>query len=54
MIINGCAAHTVNLLVKDICQMDDNAEIMMPARDITSFVNDRNISSKGLERVTDS
>ena len=25
---NGCAAHTMNLLIKDICDIDQNSETM--------------------------
>ena len=45
LIINGCAAHTINLLVKDICKLDEYESTMTDCRFVTAFVNDRNILS---------
>ena len=40
-ICNGCGAHTFNLLVKDICKLDDYQPTLTAARAITSFVKKR-------------
>ena len=52
IIINGCAAHTINLLVKDICKLDRFGDILEHARLITSFVKDRNALTKRFEKTT--
>ena len=51
MIINGCAAHTVNLLVKDICKLDRFEDFLEHARFITSFVKERNALSKRFQKI---
>jgi hypothetical protein len=51
LIINGCAAHTINLLVKDICKLDRFGDHLEHARFITSFVKDRNGLSKRFEKI---
>jgi len=48
LIINGCAAHTVNLLVIDICKLDAYNEVFGHARLITSIFNDRNALTKAI------
>lgn len=49
--MNGCASHTINLLVKDICKLDEYASILHQARLITAFVKDRNALSKRFEKI---
>lgn len=51
LIINGCAAHTINLLVKDICHLPQYAGTLEDARAITAFVKDRNALTKRFERI---
>ena len=51
LIVNGCAAHTINLLVKDICKLEEYATVLQQARDITAFVKDRNVLTKRFERI---
>ena len=51
MILNGCAAHTVNLLVKNICKLDRFEDFLEHARFITSFLKDRNALSKRFESI---
>jgi len=41
LICNGCAAHTFNLLVKDVCQSPDIASVLESCRTITTFVKTR-------------
>ena len=41
LIMNGCGAHTINLLVKDICNLPQYKEVLSMARDITNFVKKR-------------
>jgi hypothetical protein len=51
LIINGCAAHTNILLVKDICKLNRLGDHLEHARFITSFVQDRNALSKRFEKI---
>jgi hypothetical protein len=51
LIVNGCAAHTIYLLVKDTCKLEPYAEVLQQARLITSFVKDRNALCKRFERL---
>jgi hypothetical protein len=38
LICNGCTAHTFNLLVKDVCQLEQYASSIATCRAITTFV----------------
>ncbi|KAF0710280.1 hypothetical protein AaE_012606, partial [Aphanomyces astaci] len=51
LICNRCAAHALNLLVKDVCKLEPYATILESARHVTSFVKDRNALTKRLERI---
>ncbi|RQM20481.1 hypothetical protein B5M09_013952 [Aphanomyces astaci] len=51
LICNGCAAHAVNLLIKDVCKLEVFANALERARDVTSFVKDRNALTKQFERI---
>jgi hypothetical protein len=51
LIVNGCAAHTINLLVKDICNLDRFNDTLQQAKAITAFVRDRNALTKGFEKI---
>ena len=39
---NGCAAHVLNLVIQDICMMEDNEHIMHKAVLVTKFKKYRN------------
>jgi hypothetical protein len=43
LIMNGCGAHTINLLVKDICNLPIYSETLLKAREITQFVKKKNL-----------
>jgi hypothetical protein len=43
LIMNGCGAHTINLLVKDICHLPIYREMLLKAREITQFVKKKNL-----------
>ncbi|RHY97076.1 hypothetical protein DYB37_007765 [Aphanomyces astaci] len=51
LICNGCAAHAVNLLINDVCKLEVFANALERARDVTSFVKDRNALTKRFERI---
>ncbi|ETV65719.1 hypothetical protein H257_17606 [Aphanomyces astaci] len=53
LICNGCAAHAVNLLIKDVCKLEVFANALERAGDVTSFVKDRNALTKRFERIQD-
>ncbi|XP_065654939.1 uncharacterized protein LOC136081542 [Hydra vulgaris] len=38
---NGCAAHTINLLVKDICLLPEFVDVLEKSRKLTAFVKQR-------------
>jgi hypothetical protein len=50
-IINGCVAHSVNLLIKDICKLEKFEATLEKARFIIAFVTDKNALSKQFERI---
>lgn len=43
LIMNGCGAHTINLLLKDICNLPIYSETLLKAREITNFVKKKNL-----------
>ncbi|RHZ03803.1 hypothetical protein DYB26_007450 [Aphanomyces astaci] len=51
LICNGCAAHALNVLVKDVCKLEPYATILESSRRVTSFVKDRNALTKRFERI---
>lgn len=51
VIVNGCGAHTINLLVKDICKLPVYANSLENARDITSFILGRGQLRKRLATI---
>ncbi|RHZ00579.1 hypothetical protein DYB35_011184 [Aphanomyces astaci] len=51
LICNGCAAHALNILVKDVCKLEPYATILESSRHATSFVKDRNALTKRFERI---
>jgi hypothetical protein len=51
LIINGCGAHIMNLLVKDIVKLDRFSDIIEHSKFITSFVKNSNIMCKRFERI---
>ncbi|RQM10556.1 hypothetical protein B5M09_013285, partial [Aphanomyces astaci] len=51
LICNGCAAHAVNLLIKDVCKLEVFANALERAWDVTSFVKVRNALTKRFERI---
>ena len=51
VIVNGCGAYTVNLLVKDICKLPEYQKWLDAARDITGFIMGRGSLRKRLEKI---
>ncbi|RHY05545.1 hypothetical protein DYB28_003450 [Aphanomyces astaci] len=51
LICNGCAAHALNVLVKDVCKLEPYSTILESSRHVTSFVKDRNALTKRIERI---
>ena len=51
LVVNGCAAQTVNLLVKDICKLDRLNDTLEQVKAITAFVRDRNALTKRFEKI---
>jgi hypothetical protein len=51
LVCNGCAAHTVNLLVKDVCHLDEYKDTLALCRQLTAFVKDRNALTKRFEKI---
>lgn len=43
LVYNGCSAHTINLMVKDICLLDRFALIISKCAKITKFINNRSL-----------
>jgi hypothetical protein len=41
LICNGCAAHTLNLLVKNICKLPRFSPTLTKCKEITTFIRDR-------------
>ena len=40
---NGCAAHTMNLLVKDICDIEENNNVLNQAVQVVRYIKERHI-----------
>ena len=48
---NGCSAHTVNLLIKDVVAMNDNAKIVKDAERIIKFCKNHHMIKAKLDEI---
>jgi hypothetical protein len=51
---NGCAAHVLNLLVKDIIGLEENKRTLQSAVDITNFIKGRGSLAKAFRELQSS
>ena len=40
-VCNGCGAHVVDLLVRDVCELPENKDVLTKVQEVTAFVRRR-------------